>query len=706
MILNNAPQNEAILSNVGQVGEFRIRNSAKAFSILSSGLYANKIRAIIRELSCNAVDSHVAAGKELLPFDVHLPNLIEPWFSIRDYGIGLDHEQVTNIYTTYFESTKTDSNAFIGALGLGSKSPFSYTDNFTITTIKDGRRGIYTAFINNDGVPSIALMDESQTSDPNGVEVKFSVSTSTDFHKFIDEARFVYKFFQLRPVIHGCKDFKFVDPVYNEKDIITGVHTQSNTQNSIAVMGNIEYPIQVPNVQTSLGDLQFLLKGGLVLKFNIGELEFQASREGLSYVPSTIAAIKNKLQQLNAQLVVHITEKANNIENYWDRLHYLSQMHSTAIWTKAVNEYITNTKFPLALVNTYGIINPLKLYTTELADKYNIKIRAFNKESAGSKCSVLKPEASYHEDTKQFVNVWKIFPVNYTTFVVTDTKRGSFERAKNHWKTTGGSKHANVYVLEAVNKKQKMEVEKFLKDIYNPQNVIYASALVDNQSKDKSNFGKAGILKFTERVLSRRSTQLVWAKSNSLDKFDDNKTYYYLELQHWAPKDIPFSKMATFYSVLQRSGLSDIEIYGVRSSDILAIKNKKNWIELNSYIRGLLQSIDTTKNVLGLVKESIDFRSSFKYTEGVETSSPYYQLYAEFKDVDSVNVQKNQNLEMLMKAYKIEKEFLDPTAIIEIYKTKVNEIKSRYPMLRYLSYSFDQKDVADYINMVDKVKGI
>ena len=63
MKLHSAVQNEAILSNVGEVGEFRIRNSAKAFNILSSGLYANKIRAIIRELSCNAVDSHVAAGK-------------------------------------------------------------------------------------------------------------------------------------------------------------------------------------------------------------------------------------------------------------------------------------------------------------------------------------------------------------------------------------------------------------------------------------------------------------------------------------------------------------------------------------------------------------------------------------------------------------------------------------------------------------------
>jgi hypothetical protein len=51
MIINSSPTNEAVLSNVGEVGEFRIRNSAKAFNILSSGLYANKIRAIVRELS-------------------------------------------------------------------------------------------------------------------------------------------------------------------------------------------------------------------------------------------------------------------------------------------------------------------------------------------------------------------------------------------------------------------------------------------------------------------------------------------------------------------------------------------------------------------------------------------------------------------------------------------------------------------------------
>ena len=169
MILNNAPQNEAVLSNVGEIGEFRIRNSAKAFNILSSGLYANKIRAIIRELSCNAIDSHTAAGKLDTQFEVHIPNALEPHFSIRDFGTGLTHEQVTNIYATYFESTKTDSNAFIGALGLGSKSPFSYTDNFTVTAIKDGKKGIYSAFINGEGVPSIALMMSEDTDEHAGV---------------------------------------------------------------------------------------------------------------------------------------------------------------------------------------------------------------------------------------------------------------------------------------------------------------------------------------------------------------------------------------------------------------------------------------------------------------------------------------------------------------------------------------------------------
>ena len=67
-------------------------------------------------------------------------------------------------------------------------------------------------------------------------------------------------------------------------------------------MGNIAYPVEVPNAEQTLGNLRHLLGCGLEMHFDIGELDFQASREGLSYIPQTIEAIKNKLSALNDAL--------------------------------------------------------------------------------------------------------------------------------------------------------------------------------------------------------------------------------------------------------------------------------------------------------------------------------------------------------------------------------------------------------------------
>ena len=429
MILNDAPANEAILSNVGEIGEFRIRNSAKAFNILSSGLYANKIRAVVRELSCNAVDSHVAAGNADTPFDVHLPNTLEPWFAVRDYGTGLTHDQVTSIYTTYFESTKTSSNAFIGALGLGSKSPFSYTDNFTVTAIKDGRKGIYSAFINGEGVPSIALMMEEESTEPAGVEVKFSVNDRYDFDKFRSEARTVYTYFSLRPVVTGC-DFEFRDVEYEDKNIVPGVHSYNDSRSCRAVMGNIAYPIDVPNAETNLGDVAKLLGCGLEMHFAIGELDFQASREGLSYIPSTIAAIKDKLDAVNASLTEVLAKEANAIPNMWDRALFLVKKAEQSLWSAAVQKYVADTSF--SMVNfphrSYARLVPFKLTVDNLAKKFNIVIRGFDKNRGQIACSNLK---SYNEHKQvmgkptEYIATWDINISESLFFVINDTKNGA-----------------------------------------------------------------------------------------------------------------------------------------------------------------------------------------------------------------------------------------------------------------------------------------
>ena len=46
---------------------FQIKASRKAFDVLSSALYSDKIKAVVRELCVNGYDSHVANGNPDTP---------------------------------------------------------------------------------------------------------------------------------------------------------------------------------------------------------------------------------------------------------------------------------------------------------------------------------------------------------------------------------------------------------------------------------------------------------------------------------------------------------------------------------------------------------------------------------------------------------------------------------------------------------------
>lgn len=710
MILNNAPANEAIVSNVGEIGEFRIRNSAKAFNILSSGLYANKIQAIIRELSCNAVDSHIASGNASCPFDIHLPNQLEPFFSIRDYGTGLSHDQVTSIYTTYFESTKTDSNEYIGALGLGSKSPFSYTDNFTVTAIKNGRKGIYTAFINEQGIPSIALMMEEDSDEPSGVEVKFAVNSLSDYDKFRQEAVNVYTYFTLRPVVSGCANFKFLDKAYDSKDIIPGVHQYANTKGSVAVMGNIAYPISIPDSDKSLGDLKHLLKCNLEIHFTIGELDFQASREGLSYIPQTIEAIRKKLVALNEVLLDKLKQEADVIANLWERAIFLHSRRANSLWAAAVVEY--------GAIPTYDPKNyfgPARLTAkvTEVASKYNIRISGFNKVNGIMTMTAVKTAMTQGpvkaDGTRDTWQEYQFIVNTDDHFIVNDIKRGAKERVKHYYRNYKSTSHSrNVFVLEAADKNLPMLVNDFFTSIYEPPITqrFKASNLPEKPNNTGGNWGKASVLKLVESRRSRYNTVMAWNNAGTVGDYDQSKNYYYVQMDGWTPVGIPSGDIKDFYDTLHKSGLFYENIYGVRKKDIDSVRRLKNWIELGGYIRNKLTNTDIN-NVMGLVKEAIDFKNNFKYiNDKINQESPYYKLYAEFKDVKNIDSNKRYYLENLYKLFGIVIANVKPDDLITEYRKKVEVIKTRYPMLELVSsYNSKVDAIIDYINMVDDFKG-
>lgn len=188
MILTNANADRphATTNIGGKDVKFNIAANAKAFTILTDKLYTDPIQAIIRELASNCVDSHAAANKSHIAWNLHLPTVVEPWIEFEDYGVGMTPKEIEEIYASFFTSTKDQSNDAIGAFGLGSKTPLIYTDNFAITSTVDHTTHTYVSYINAVGVPALKHVSSHPTTRTNGVSIKFAV-------KLEDADRFVVK---------------------------------------------------------------------------------------------------------------------------------------------------------------------------------------------------------------------------------------------------------------------------------------------------------------------------------------------------------------------------------------------------------------------------------------------------------------------------------------------------------------------------------
>lgn len=278
--------------------QFSIEASAKAFMILSDGLYSNKILAVVRELSTNAYDSHVEAGKADVPFEVHLPTRLEPHFHVRDFGTSMTHEQCMTLYTTYFRSTRNDTNDAVGCLGLGSKAPFAYSDSFTVEAFKDGQKRVYAAHRDSNGSPTFCLMDESATNEPNGIKVSIPVSHN-DCDSFVKEAKKTFQFFKVRPETNTELHFDTERSLLKDKN--GKWDFTSNRGENFVIMGQIAYPIEEESVGDHYNDddkvANFLWHtNGLRLHLNIGDVDITPSREALSYTAETKKNIRNVVQ--------------------------------------------------------------------------------------------------------------------------------------------------------------------------------------------------------------------------------------------------------------------------------------------------------------------------------------------------------------------------------------------------------------------------
>ena len=353
---------EVMAEGFGETHQFAIAASGKAFKSLIDGLYSRKIEAAMRELATNAFDAHIAAGV-ILPFDVHLPTVLSPVFSIRDYGTGMSHEMVTRRYTTLFDSTKdglqngtedhqTPANKQVGMLGLGSKSFFAYTDSCSITVWMDGEVRHYAVYMGANGVPSISLAARHASDEPRGVKVEFAVKKK-DMDEFRRAAIRVFKGFPLMP--NGLP--MDVTEALGEKPTHVGSFWKAYGASYLpdggfyAKQGCVLYPIDLSLVSAATldeDDEDFVspddeakrFKGvpkelhpsrvqmfkdlaaslTIVIDFPIGSLEFDISRERLAYTDDTVRALRDHWVRFVKSLDRSFDQTFTKCKTPWEKM--------------------------------------------------------------------------------------------------------------------------------------------------------------------------------------------------------------------------------------------------------------------------------------------------------------------------------------------------------------------------------------------------
>lgn len=564
---------ERVSNNVERVGVVKktacsIMVNAKAFELLARQ-YSNPVKAIIQELSANAVDSHIRANKLNVPFKVKLPNSLDPHFKIRDFGVSMSPDTIYDVYINYMKSDKDNTNSEVGCFGIGSKTPFAYTDSFNVTTFLNGVKRMYTMSYNEIGVPELNEYESVKTTEENGVEIGFAVKEK-DFHDFTENAKHVFKFFEQTPIVVGNPNF-----VVPSTKILQGTnwyYTNSNENTSYVVMGNIAYPISSYNINY---DKRGILNSGVIFTIPIGEANITPSRESLEYTDKTKKNIAKALETIEKELEKAISDKIATAKTRWEAslkakelLYKFDFIKSNTIrWNgKTVYEFIKIPVSKTMYLNSNG-----RIKNETIRDEHNVP--ASNDTEIiiidEQKKSIAKLRHHIHNNGKK-----RLIAIDPTHF---DAK------AENIY-----SDIVTVYGIGAED-----GVISYISDLENPPKVVRAKTtrrknpLVSFRTFSPSRNGEYRRNRYDVRY---------WLGTEEKEITD---TFLYVEFCNYtlkfkgidgSEKEISTTDFADLYNAITDSGVKIPTLHGVNSQKIAKVQKNANAIEFFEWVRPILNS--------------------------------------------------------------------------------------------------------------------
>lgn len=544
---------------------FSIKATAHSFEILSSGLYSNKPLACVRELSCNARDSHVEAGKGHIPFEIKLPNRMDPTFHVKDFGTGLSHEKVMKLYSTYFESTKTTSDDFIGQLGLGSKSPFSYTDSFTVESRYNGVVSIYSCYKNEDGLPAIALMGSTETEEPNGLTISMAIK-SNDFDKFATATKQALRYFDVKPTIIGSdvtiEDVKYklqtpewalrVDNYYNEMGIQV-------------IQGGVAYPVNVDVFKDDYPEIASISGINCDLFMPIGSVDVAASREALQYNKRTIGNLAVVLKKVVDTLVLELQQQLDACATDWDRTVLFAK------WRDDSSDYSYYKLFRNVLSGhlTNSVGEKMSHQFLHFANNTGIGVSAY-KSSYGD-CKTIK-DCSY------------IIPADTTIVLKYDNTKGRKQLAKALLDQKIAKTVIVLHPGETAANYTQANIDQVVANLGNVKLYDYSGVVIPKAQST-----------YTKRVPELR---MVWQGPSDTDSsytsakcWNRQMTYLadggvYVSINRYTatPKGMKYRNLEQVLKTMKAYGIDLPTIVGLNNLDLVKVEKDPKWIELTDYV--------------------------------------------------------------------------------------------------------------------------
>lgn len=572
----------------GDQEQFSIEMSGKMFDMIMLKIYTDPMTAVIREITCNGNDAHKEANNDE-PIIVHMPNHLEPYFEVIDFGAGLTPEQVRTVFIRVGKSTKEMSNSVTGCLGVGSKSPFALSDSFTVVSRQGGMKNSYVCSKDSRNLPTLATVGVAHPTDErDGLTIRVSVNPD-DFDDFYKKAGIVFRVYENQPIIEGCEEDEVdMKPLEHDDYSVNGfisaderIQDYNPTRKGgyqhgsngyrftpvfLATQGGIAYPIRSHKFIEAGGEpglMGFLesLEGIIVFPFDIGSIGFMPSREELEYNEPTVKALTAKIEAFRNDFVAEFSKKMAVATDRWEAYQIIREFDGVCSHTGS------RPKGRWSQDDEVVIPTRTEQRESHFSGNYSVEVPLWD-------MTQLRLDSNDRSKKEVVVTSLRLFNLHHnkgrgsTAIVIVD-------KPSDYWAKIRRLIMDSPTIRRAIVIKSTMDVaidpKMISKEFTMP--VMLTSQLASipyNPSK------APGIFSYSYSNWDRDAIQSRYAETSNIDP----KGYYFL-MKGFSPNDFSHESLRDLY----RQAPEGTKVYGVRTAHAAKVKHLKPLSELRDSIQ-------------------------------------------------------------------------------------------------------------------------